>query len=124
MCTVCILIVGSNVQWDRVLRRYLVKWLNHVKDWLGMNNQPILVIQYEKLKKNLDIELKRMLDFIEHPYTEDDIQCTLQSGMSSFHRNHTEQFDHYTPSQRQFILQKMQTINKILHKYDVDYLIS
>ena len=118
-----VLIVGNNTQWDRILRKYIVKWLNHVKDWLELNKKPILVIQYENLKTSLDKEIRRMLDFLEHPYTEGDIQCTLQSGMSSFHRNHTKQFDPYTPSQKQFILQQIRTVSETLHKYGIDYLV-
>lgn len=93
-----------------------------MKNWLESNNTPILVIQYEKLQTNVDGELRRMLDFLEHPYTEDDIQCTVHSGMSGFHRNHTKKFDPYTPSQKQFVLHQINSVSKTLYKYNINYL--
>ena len=79
------------------------------------------MVQYEKLKTDLDVELRRMLDFLEHPYTEDDIQCTVHSSMDGFHRKHTKQLDPYTPSQTQFVLDKIHLVDNILRENNISY---
>ena len=53
-----------------------------------MKEYPVLIVGYENLMKNTYTELKKMLDFIGYPYSEDDILCTVKSSGENFHRNH------------------------------------
>lgn len=113
--------VGNNEKWDKIVKRYIIKWVDHIDDWLKPSKRLVLVVQYENLRKNLDGELRRMLDFLEHPYNEEDIQCTVHSAMDGFHRNHTRNFDPYTPSQKQFVLQQLRKVRNTLRIYNIDY---
>jgi len=95
------------------------EWQNHIKQWLGSNDRPTMVIQYENLFTNLVGELKRILEFLEFPYTDDTIQCVLssQSSRNSFYRNHDKGFDPYTASQKENILHHIENVNKILQSH-------
>jgi len=114
-------ITGNNPRWDDAVRNDSTAWKKHVTKWLRNAKRPTLVVQYEKLQTNLDGELRRMLDFLEHPYTEDDIQCTINSSVEGFHRKHTKKLDPYTPSQAQFILDKIHLVNDILIANNISY---
>ena len=64
---------------------------------------PVLVIRYEDLKTDTSNSLRRMLDFLQVPYTEQKLQEVITQGFRDFKRKHYEEFDHYTPEQREFI---------------------
>ena len=64
------------------------------------HNHSVLVIRYEDLKKDVSGNLRRMLDFLQVPYTEQRLQ---EVGFKEFKRNHSEEFDHYAREQRDFV---------------------
>jgi len=85
--------ITDNDQWEITVKKSAKKWLQHVKTWLTARGTSTLVIEYNDLKMDRFGQLKRMLDFIGHPYTDDDILCAAKpSSTDSFHRNHTKQF--------------------------------
>ncbi|XP_065913863.1 sialate:O-sulfotransferase 1-like [Dysidea avara] len=112
---------GNNSKWDDAVREDSTAWEKHVATWLGHIQRPTLVVQYEELQRNLDGELKRMLGFLERPYTEDDIQCTVHSTVDGFHRKHTKQLNPFTASQTQFILNKLHLVDNILKENNISY---
>ena len=67
------------------------------------HNHSVLVIRYEDLKKDTSGNLRRMLDFLQVPYTEQRLQDVITQGFDNFKRNHSEEFDHYTREQREFV---------------------
>ena len=91
---------------------------------MGEKKVPTLVVQYERLSTDLYTELKRMVDFLGVPYTENDLQCTVSSSSDTFHRKHHETTYPYTKKQRELVLQKIQSVNKILQPYNISYNIS
>jgi len=80
-----------------------------------------LVIKYENLVTDLHTELKRMMEFLELPYTKDDLQCTIKSTIEGFHRKRKNDVDPYTPELRKIVLKQVQLANKILHPYNISY---
>ena len=71
--------------------------------WIEANihNKPILVVKYEDLKSNKIAVVKRMLDFLKVPYSEDELQKRLAEDYKDFHRPHTaSDFDPFTAEQR------------------------
>jgi len=91
---------------------------------MGEKKVPTLVVQYERLHTDLYTELKRMVDFLGVPYTENDLQCAVSSSSDTFRRKHHEMTDPYTKQQRELILQKIQSVDKILQPYNISYNIS
>ena len=48
-------------------------------------------------------EVKRVLKFLQFPYSEEEVGSAVQSGFSSYYRNHTDSFQHFTGEQRMVV---------------------
>ena len=109
-------------KWDKAVKEYAVSWKDHVQTWMKSKRVPMLVIKYENLLNNLYGELKRMMEFLEFSYTEDDLQCTINSASTEgFHRKHDTSLNPYTPEQKQWILAQIKLANKALLPYNITY---
>ena len=80
------------------------KWKQHVQQWLGTRlpyESTILVVKFEDLLTDLRIELIQMMKYLEYPYTEEELNCTIKSNTNAFHRNHnhSEDIEHFTQNQ-------------------------
>jgi len=112
--------ITDNDQWDTTVRKSAKEWLYHVKTWLTARDTPTLVIEYDDLKMDTSGQLKRMLDFIGYPYTDNDILCATKSSSSdSFRRNHTKQFDPYSPAMRHYVNGIVLQLNMALEKNSI-----
>jgi len=61
-----------------------------------------------------------MLDFLEYPYSEDDILCTVKKSGEGFHRNHTKQHvNPYSPDLQEFVLNEIKDIDESLLKHNI-----
>jgi len=81
------------------------------------------VVKYENLLTDLHSELKRMMEFLEFPFTEDDLQCTINSTFEGFHRKHNNKkvINPYTPQQRKVVSAQVELANEILRHYNISY---
>ena len=59
------------------------------------------------------IQVKRMLDFLQVPYSNSSLKKTLAEDYNTFHRNHTSTFEPFTESQKKLV---RSGINDILLK--------
>ena len=112
---------GADRGWDNWVTKGCSRWTNSIINWLYVYKGPILVVEYEELKKDVAKQLQHMLDFLEHPYTDRDIQCVLNKQMETFHRHKDRQFDPFTVKQRKFIQTSILKVAKLLSRYDVNY---
>lgn len=64
------------------LPQLLNTWSNHVQRWLEQNKIPLLLVKYEQLIKQPEKEFARILDFLNLPYTHEQLKDTLM--FSSF----------------------------------------
>ena len=97
-------------------------WRQHVEQWTQTDKFVKLIIFYENMMNNLPSVIKQILDFIEHPYTEDDINCVINSSNEQFHRKHSRIFDPYTLNQKMYIHKQISSINYILKQYNISYM--
>ena len=96
--------LGENEDWNDWVRIQSLIWKRTVLAWVVDNyNHSVLVIRYEDLKKDTSVSLRRMLDFLQVPYTEQRLQEVITQGFKDFKRKHSEEFDHYTREQREFV---------------------
>ena len=79
------------------------------------------MVKFENLLTDLHTQLKRMMEFLEFPYTEDDLQCNIKSTIDGFHRKRKNVSDPYTPEQRKFVMAQIRLANEILHSYNISY---
>ena len=88
--------------------------------------ESLLVVFYEDLKRELARELKRMVEFLDHPCTPEQLNRTVEEGYSAYYRNHTDTFEHYTSDQKgiinNFIRLIIQEVKKTKHKNIIPHL--
>jgi len=120
---ICVVADKVSGKWQGKIIEMTNGWLKHILTCLlEQSKVPMLVVKYENLKSNLFMEVKRMLDFLEVPYTDQDIECTVKSNIESFHRQHHDKsFYPYTPEQRQSIIDVIKEANEVLNQYGIDY---
>jgi len=107
--------------WNDAIKRYSRSWRVHVETYLRTIKTPTLVVKYENLLTDLHTELKRMMKFLEFPYTEDDLRCTINSTLEGFHRKHGKFIDPYTPEQRKYVAAHIRVANNVLRHYNISY---
>ena len=94
---------GENKLWEEFLLRQANRWRAMIRNWVIKRQQhPVLVVKYESLKNEPIEQSKRMLDFLGVSYSDLQLESLL-SEVKTFHRNHSHDFDHYTPSQRDYV---------------------
>jgi len=81
----------------------------------------VLVVQYEQLKSDLNGELRRMLEFLDYKYSEEDIDCVLNKQLETFHRHSNRSFNPFTPSQEDLIQDSIKKMSKLFIKHHVNY---
>ena len=111
--------IAYEEDWNSKVEIFSYKWKRRVTLWLNVIEYPVLFIGYENLVKDTYTELKRMLDFIGYPYSEDDIICAIKSS-NAFHRNHTkEQSNVYTPEQQELVTNVIKDVHASLLKHNI-----
>ena len=100
---------------------YSKGWTSHIQNFLRSPKTPTLVVKYENLLTDLHTELKRMMEFLKIPYTEEDLQCTINSTIEGFHRKHDKVNDPYTPEQRKLVQAQINLANGVLRHYNISY---
>ena len=95
-------------------------WRTAVTQWLNYNEFPVLIVGYENLKKDTYTELKKILDFIGHPYTEDDLVCAVKNSGDSFHRKHTRKDLHpFSAELQKAVLDEIKQVDAGLLKHNI-----
>ena len=113
-------IAGENKEWNMYVYIQTLKWQRTILAWVVNNmGHSVLVVKYEDMKANMSKELRRMLNFLQVPYTEAQFQSVVTSGYEKFRRHHSSQddYDHYTSEQRAFVNSVIRTTHSILEEY-------
>ena len=95
----------KQVQADRELQNELTQ---HFKG-------PVHILQYEKLKNNMTVELKQLADFLKVNVTDHDIYCTVKQQEGNFHRN-TSYENHIKLLKQLYSTEKLLTIRETVIK--------
>ena len=101
--------------------------LNQTSKWMLMmehyvidpGDHPVLVVRFEDLKSDAVTEVKKMLDFLEFPYSELELKERVRDGYTQFLRSHKDRFDHYTKEQTAHINKAIRTVIKRLQENNV-----
>lgn len=96
---------GSSKEWNEFVFKEVKVWQETLLVFLLHNyNHPVMVVRYEDLKKNTKYELRRMLDFMQVPYRQSQLDKIVNKGYSKYKRKKTlKEFDHYTLEQREYV---------------------
>ena len=111
--------IANNPLWKAHVKEQSHAWKSHVMDWLNYREIPTLIVGYENLKKDTYTELKRMLDFIGYPYSEDDVLCTVKNSGEAFHRKHTKDLHPYSSELQKIVLNEIKEVDAVLLKHNI-----
>lgn len=111
---------GNNSGWRSFIKGSVKEFTKLVHYWLDKANISVLVIKYEDMLTDFATQLRKMLDFLQVSYSDKDIDCVVSSKLDNFHRNRAS-YDHYTPSDRQFVWNSLTSIETLLNKYNLSY---
>ena len=65
---------------------------------LDNHGHPVHVVNYEDLKRDTVKEVEKILDFLQFPYSHDEVVERLREDYTDLQRPHThEDFQHYFP---------------------------
>ena len=92
-----------------------------VQYWLDKANIPTLVIKYEDMLTDLQTQLKKMLHFLQVPYSKQKIDCVVNDKLNRFQRRKVSNFDHYTPELRKLVIDGLKNVEPILNKHNITY---
>ncbi len=90
-----------------------------IKGWIinNIDRRPLLVVKYEDLKSDKLTQVKRMLDFLGVPYSDELLEQRLSKGFGKFKRKHSaEEFDHFTAGQREGVTNRTMEIIELLRQ--------
>ena len=104
-----------NTSWNNFVHEQTMIWEQTVLAWI-MNNHdhPVLVVKYEDVKNNTESELRRILDFLQVPYSSSRLKEVVARGYHMYRRKHSELFDHYTSGQRDTVTSAIHRVSKHL----------
>ena len=112
--------IGTNTTWNNFVHEQAVIWEQTVLVWIINNHDhPVLAVKYEDIKSNTQSELRRMLDFLQVPYSSSRLKQVVARGYHTYRREHSETFDHYTPSQRDTVRSAIERVSKCLKESDL-----
>lgn len=95
---------GNNKSWNDFVLREAPAWKKTLFAFLlNTHSHPVMVARYEDLKKNLEVELARMLNFMQVPYRLSQLRQCVDKGYSKYKRSKDGEFEHYTAQQREYV---------------------
>ena len=116
------LLKGNFSKWRNFVYESAVEFKQLLHFWLERANIPsILVIKYEDMLTDLATQLRKMLDFLQVPYTDKDIDCVANDKLEHYHRKKVKSFEHYIPADRQLVLHSLMSVERLLNRYHVSY---
>ena len=96
-----------------------------ITSWILGNaeKKPLLVVRFEDLKSDWMAEVKKMLKFLQVPYSDEILQNRMGQGYTKFQRPHhhdnRDNLDHFNPELKQFVLDSVQDVCDKLKKTGV-----
>ena len=113
----------NNTVWNKEVKRRSQEWTKNVRQWLDTTGFPKLIVGFENLKNNTYTELKKILDFLEYSYSEDDVLCAVRShDVENFHRKYTKEIYPYSPEQQTFVRNQIELVHNDLLKHNISLL--
>ena len=102
-----------NTSWNNFVHEQAMIWEQTILAWITNNyDHPVLVVKYEDVKKNTESELRRILDFLQVPYSSSRLKEVVARGYHMYRRKHSELFDHYTSGQRDTVTSAIHRVSK------------
>ena len=112
---------GTNEAWGKFLNNSINKWKQYfvslMRNGIQMN-QPFLITRYEDIKSDTLSEVKKMMNFLNVPVSDQLLKTRMSTGYEKFHRSHPQEFKYYTPEQK---LQVVAVVKEVIDMLQKEY---
>ena len=71
-------------------------------DW-SQRKKNMIIVKYEDLKTDTGKELKRIFDFHQIPYIQQQLDLAVENGFNKFQRQHKAKLEYYTKPQKKYV---------------------
>ncbi|NWZ50842.1 sialate:O-sulfotransferase 2 [Haliaeetus albicilla] len=102
-------------EWPEFVANYAPWWATHTLDWLRYGKR-VLVVHFEDLKRDLFVQLQRMVGLLGIAACEDRLLCVEGQKDGNFKRSGLRklEYDPYTPEMRKMISGYIKTVDTAL----------
>ncbi|NXC35133.1 WSCD2 protein, partial [Campylorhamphus procurvoides] len=102
-------------EWPEFVANYAPWWATHTLDWLRYGKK-VLVVHFEDLKRDLFVQLQRMVGLLGIAACEDRLLCVEGQKDGNFKRSGLRklEYDPYTPEMREMISGYIKTVDTAL----------
>ncbi|NWS51343.1 WSCD2 protein, partial [Chunga burmeisteri] len=102
-------------EWPEFVANYAPWWATHTLDWLRYGKK-VLVVHFEDLKRDLFVQLQRMVGLLGITACEDRLLCVEGQKDGNFKRSGLRklEYDPYTPEMRKMISGYIRTVDTAL----------
>ncbi|XP_064322062.1 sialate:O-sulfotransferase 2 isoform X1 [Phalacrocorax carbo] len=102
-------------EWPEFVANYAPWWATHTLDWLRYGKK-VLVVHFEDLKRDLFVQLQRMVGLLGITACEDRLLCVEGQKDGNFKRSGLRklEYDPYTPEMRKMISGYIKTVDTAL----------
>ncbi|KAM9371725.1 sialate:O-sulfotransferase 2 [Phaethornis superciliosus] len=102
-------------EWPEFVANYAPWWATHTLDWLRYGKK-VLVVHFEDLKRDLFVQLQRMVGLLGIPACQDRLLCVEGQKDGNFKRSGLRklEYDPYTPQMREVITGLIRTVDTAL----------
>ncbi|NXY17505.1 WSCD2 protein, partial [Atrichornis clamosus] len=102
-------------EWPEFVANYAPWWATHTLDWLRYGKK-VLVVHFEDLKRDLFVQLQRMVGLLGVTPCEDRLLCVEGQKDGNFKRSGLRklEYDPYTPEMRRMISGYIKTVDAAL----------
>lgn len=102
--------------WQNFFTDKLSAWKQTNLDWLHNFTGPTHVIFYDKLVQNVEETLTKLLEFLEFPVTQKNLQCALDRQEGIYRRRkRVLNFDPYTPEMKKILKEEEDKIYRAIN---------
>ena len=84
-------------------------------------NIPLLIVLYEDLKKDMLTQTVRMLEFLKIDYNMKELTEKLEGGFDEFQRHHSDEFEHYSDTQKAYVRSMITATMLELDSMEIDH---
>lgn len=111
----------GNSKWDGLVDYKGIVWSFLLHTWLSQNDTPVHVVQYEKLISHTEIELEKILDFVNMPTSKEKMECVMKNSQGRFKRSSHLNFSPYSKENREALNRHMSQALALLAKHNIMY---
>lgn len=132
---IILLHAGNFTEWEQFVRDGIYHWKTMLHNWVilpqmgkTVAKHPLLIIKYEDLKREPEVGLERMLDFLKADYTVGDLGHVVSSQtLKLFQRTPRGKLGglgHFTASQHRLVEESVRDISRQLSNRGLTSLLS